>query len=273
MIRSSRLELLVASGIAVILLAFLIPSVQKLRIASDRTRCIENMRKLGSGAHGYHDAKRRLPPGGSHKPPARSACCAPECRETEWSWAYHLLPFIGQAEAYGNPNPEAVQTAEIKSFYCSARRRHRRGGRTMLDYAANAGADQAGTNGTIQRSTFLPICLGDIPDGPGSTILLAEKRLNSAEFERAPGDTHGFATPGWTDSYEAHRLGHLPPAADIDEPGNLAVFSEFGSSHPGVINALFADGTIRTIRFSVSPSVWRRACVRNDNQNFNLNDL
>jgi prepilin-type processing-associated H-X9-DG protein len=97
--------------------------------------------------------------------------------------------------------------------------------------------------------------------------------LNIRELGKSPGDTHGYATPGWTEAFEVHRLGKSPPTADLDEPGNLAAFSEFGSSHPGVLNALFADGVVRTIRYSVSPAVWRRACVRNDNQNFSLNDL
>ena len=143
----------------------------------------------------------------------------------------------------------------------------------MLDYAANAGTHEAGNDGVIQRSTEPPISMADILDGPGSTVLFAEKRLNIRELGNAPGDTHGYATPGWTDAFEAHRLGAQAPAADIDEAGNLAAFSEFGSSQPGVLNALFADGAVRTIRFSVKPAVWRRACVRNDNQNFNLNEL
>lgn len=255
------------------LFALLLPAVQKLRIASDRTRCMDHLRTLGNGTLSYHEAKRRLPPGGSQTSPARSACRRSDCRASEWSWAYHILPHIGQSEAHGWPDADAVAAAEVRTFYCSARRTHRRGARTMLDYAANAGTNESGSDGVIQRSTEQPLCLGDISDGPASTILFAEKRLNVAEFGNSPGDTHGFATPGWTDAYEAHRLGLHPPAADIDEPGNLAAFPQFGSSHPGVLNAVFADGSVRTIRISVNPAVWRRACVRNDNQNFSLNDL
>jgi len=270
----SRLETVVAAGIAAILFALVVPAVQKLRAASDRTRCVNNLRALGSGVYSYHDVKRRVPPGGSQTSPSRAACRAAECRNREWSWAYHLLPHLGYGEVHGNPNADVVLAADVPLFYCAARRRPRRcNNRTMLDYAANAGTQELGSDGVIQRSTELPIAFGDISDGASSTVLLAEKRLNTAEFGRAPGDFHGYATPGWTEAYEAHRLGLLPPAADIDAPGDLAAFSEFGSSHPGVVNALFADGAVRTIRFNVSPAVWRRACVRNDNQNLNLNEL
>jgi len=49
--------------------------------------------------------------------------------------------------------------------------------------------------------------------------------------------------------------------------------SEFGSSHRGVFLALFADGSVRTLRLSVNPTLWRRVCVGNDHQQFNLDEL
>ena len=47
----------------------------------------------------------------------------------------------------------------------------------------------------------------------------------------------------------------------------------FGSSHPGVLNAAFADGSIRPIRFSVSKATWQSACVRNDGKPYNPGEL
>ena len=270
----SRLELAIACSIAAILVGLLVPAVQKLRAASYRTRCANNLRGLGSGVLSYNAAKNHLPPGGSHTPPATSADLTTEAREREWSWAYHILPHIGQANIHGNPDPVAVVAANVPAFYCSARRR---GGqwnnRTMLDYAANAGTEANGTDGAIQRSTEKPFTLDSFPDGVGSTLLLAEKRLNVAEFGTAPGDTNGFAAAGWTEACEGHRFGLLAPGPDWDSPGERSPHSEFGSSHPGVFLALFADGTLRAIHYSVNPAVWRRACVRNDNERFNFNEL
>jgi prepilin-type processing-associated H-X9-DG protein len=47
----------------------------------------------------------------------------------------------------------------------------------------------------------------------------------------------------------------------------------FGASHPSGVNAVFADGGVRVISYGVAPEVFQRACVRNDGQTFNLNDL
>src|SRR6266545_7753501 len=105
----TRIELLIAAAIAAILAALLIPAVQKLRAASSRARCIHNLQKIGVAFQSYHETKRRLPPGGSHTPPANAACTtSPACRDQEWSWAYHILPHLGHAETHRNPNAAAV---------------------------------------------------------------------------------------------------------------------------------------------------------------------
>jgi len=271
----SRLEWGIACGVAAILAGLCVPAVQKLRAASDRTRCANNLRTIGGGMRSYHDAKSHLPPGGNQADGEKSARTSPGCREREWSWAYHILPHLGFGDACANADADAVRSTAVPTFHCGARRKpgRRWNNRTMLDYAANAGTQPNGTDGAIQRSTEKPLRYMDFVDGRASTLLVAEKRINVAEFGAAPGDTQGFATPGWNADCEAHRFGKLPPAPDLDQPGERSPFTEFGSSHPGVVLALFADGAVRTIRHSVNPAVWRRACVRNDNQNFNFENL
>jgi prepilin-type processing-associated H-X9-DG protein len=266
-------EAVVASAIGLIVVGLAIPSVQKLREASNRARCINNLRQVGGACHSYHAAKRRLPSGGSHTPPMKTACLRTECRDSEWSWAYHLLPHLGLGEVHAQSDPAVIQQTVIRQFHCPTRRRSHQANRGMLDYAANAGTSEAFPNGAIQRTEVGTLTLADYTDGPASTVLIGEKRLNIAELGTHPGDHEGFATPGWSENYEAHRFGGIPPSPDFDIPGQLEPLSDFGSSHPGVFNAVFADGSVRTIRFSIHPKIWRRACGRNDNQAFNMNDL
>ena len=215
------IELLVVIAIIAILIALLVPAVQKVREAAARTQCLNNLKQLGLGAHGYHDAFKQLPPavqiasptspGSQYQVSAYRSTLEAGKPDFGPNWAVLILPHIDQSQVY-----DAAQVPK---------------------YMATNGTDQ--TWRTI-RSTNLKvmICPSDasnhhIPFG-----------LQNGNWAR--GNYAANAGGGWFNYTLEGRSSDSP--FGLSGPGTLG--GPFGINWGAKLASDITDGTSQTIMFN-----------------------
>ena len=118
-------------------------------------------------------------------------------------------------------------------------------------------------DGIITRGRTAPtrVTAMMVTDGLSNTIVIGEKWVNSKKYQG--GDWSDDV--GWTDGWDTDviRFTMCSPIRDTNPDGSGY---EFGSAHPSGIHAVFGDGSVRTIRYGISPELFNRLGHRADGQ-------
>jgi prepilin-type N-terminal cleavage/methylation domain-containing protein/prepilin-type processing-associated H-X9-DG protein len=290
------IELLVVIAVIGVLIALLLPAVQKVREAANRTQCNNNLHQLGIAMHHYHDAQGVLPEG-------MAPTGAPgDCFGT---WQVLLLPYLEQTNLaheyvdYGDeagtgirfdyppnspvtgsrlavltcPSDLVSSPASISFSPCTKHNYAVNFGNTVLDlsYGGNiyVAAPTFGgvTFGGAPFGKGKPKRFADIVDGTSTTLMMAEVVQGQREDLRGYtwyGSFTGFHTYSRPNDTYPDGIWWGFPACDPDPPNPPCVSTAATyillasrSRHPGGVNVLLCDGSTRFVTNSIAADTWR----------------
>ncbi len=110
------IELLVVIAIIAVLIALLLPAVQKVREAATRLQCANNLKQMGLAMHSFHETHKHLP----------------NTRfDQRYTWLVEIMPFVEQQanyelwnlnQFYHHPSNKVARETEVPMYFCPARR-------------------------------------------------------------------------------------------------------------------------------------------------------
>jgi prepilin-type N-terminal cleavage/methylation domain-containing protein len=257
------IELLVVVAIIAILIGLLLPAIQKVREAANRTKCQNNLKQIGLALHMHHDTKQAFPQAYDKANP----WAAPD-NASRQSWMTIILPFIEQQNLL-QQGVTGYQGVVVKIYGCPSDPLEGRLGQftglppgALTDYVAVDGS--AYVSSSAAYGVGLPkdgvlyggskTKLTDITDGTSSTVMVGERPPASSTswgwWTWGPYDSALGAQNSCPDPH-----GEYCPLPQRYGPGKVGVECDalhYWSLHPGGANWLLADSSVRSINYSAA---------------------
>ncbi len=281
------IELLVVIAIIAVLIALLLPAVQAARCRSP-AQCCNNMMQIGIAILSYESSHELLPSGVVN--PTGPILDQPI--GYHFSWLAQILPYCEMKNVYNHLNfrvgvyePANVTTRGnmIEVLLCPSDNSTKRGagGAALSNFAGCHNDTEAPINTTNNGVLFLnsAIRFEDIPDGTAQTIFAAEKLNETFELGWASGTrstlrntgvqvnaTQPRTTRGPVGSLDSNNPASASAKSATADADALLSVGGFASQHPGGCNALFGDGSVRFIKSSIGPTIFKLLANRADGE-------
>jgi prepilin-type N-terminal cleavage/methylation domain-containing protein/prepilin-type processing-associated H-X9-DG protein len=265
------IELLVVIAIIGILIALLLPAVQKVRESAMHAKCLNNMKQIGVAYHAYYDVNQVF---------------------FGWTNYYYyvatLLPYLEQQnianeyhfDKYWNDSSNlAAIKYDIPILVCPSCPLLRTG-KAVTDYClsdtiGSPAKGNLGIPGNAPLSAYegffgangKPTKVAQVTDGLSNTFMVFEDVGRPDYYDGKNGTPGGYPADHekWADPNNRITVQAWCGAAMDCNNGN-----EIFSFHPGGCNFLLGDGSVRKIRSNIPPktfvALYTRAGGESDNQ-------
>jgi len=280
-------ELLVVIAIIAVLIGLLLPAIQKVRVAANRTQSANNLHQLILASHNYCNDNGKLPAcykqdasyTFSPSPAGSTNSCSGTGTSITQSWFYLILPYIEQGGLYTQGATQTgyntLSQVNLKGIIdpgdASAQGV---GGTAMSSYAVNypvfgysskyvynqgTCAFNPGSGGT----TVTARDLGGIPDGTSQTVFITEKMAycngyyqwtSTATYFNASYTVSGGTATGFPDL----RL--------FQTKAGCSLSTNYINSMKTEVQMAFGDGSVRPVGAVADKSIIWKLCTPDDGQ-------
>jgi prepilin-type N-terminal cleavage/methylation domain-containing protein/prepilin-type processing-associated H-X9-DG protein len=298
------IELLVVIAIIAVLIGLLLPAVQKVREASQRASCANNMKQIVLAGHSFHDAYHYFP---TNSQAEGGWDWSFQQNAKSWSWLARLLPYLEQQNLLSQLNVDKntlgqnkdLLTIGLKIFYCPS---DNASSLNPSDNRANLGKI-AGTPWTYAATSNYKGITGDcwcwgnwqnkcsntcngLNMGNGMFASRDDIARNKVDLTGVPDGTSNTFFIGedipllnahCTWPYANGSLGTCAIPPNQNKPyGGADIYQgwpdlySFRSRHPQGLQFGFADGSVRFISDKIPLPVYRAFATRNGGENVTL---
>jgi prepilin-type N-terminal cleavage/methylation domain-containing protein/prepilin-type processing-associated H-X9-DG protein len=291
------IELLVVIAIIAVLIGLLLPAVQKVREAANKSKCLNNLKQIGLGCHGYHDGNNgRLAPGFE----LLDSSNAYSNRAVN-GFLTKLLPHLEQANleqgyqydrGFDHAVNQVAVNTKVNLFQCPSPS----GNRVSKIFNYYDGTGTAITNNHTAQATdytgvrgfaFLAASgrgvfdsnlqnrgktLQSILDGTSNTVMLVEKAGRPTYMIRRTPQPSLPITQDWYGPWPGFMGDYLLSTnAEGTAQGGPCIINcnnkdTAYSFHHGGINISFCDGSVRFVKDTISAEAFRRLLQFDDGE-------